>query len=92
MFDSLFDRGYQFGSKLALIILEKRVLRYIERNPGQRLYQIDRNTIKSHHNWGAKFVVERLLFAGKIHTVPVGRAKWPTYYVGPHPAGVVYRI
>lgn len=92
MIETLTDLAYNMGTKFALMMMERRVLRYIMKNPGRRLYIIDKATINSHHNWGSKFIVERLLQAGKIHIVPQGKANWPTYWAGPHPAGVYYHI
>jgi predicted transcriptional regulator len=69
--------------------LRRAVLNYIKRNPGQRLYIIDAATVKSHHNWGAKYIVDRLEAEGKLyvkrehHGQPRyedGSKVWPLYY------------
>jgi hypothetical protein len=58
------------------------VLDYIKEHPGQRLFQIDRNTLKSHHNWGTKHVVQRLEDQGRIvvQRQRLGEAIAPRYY------------
>ena len=80
-------------TKLFCSLLESRlanvILTYIKNNPGQRLYVIDRNTLKSHHNWGTKYIVERLESEGRLYVkrehhgktvYEDGRKVWPTYY------------
>lgn len=53
-------------SNLALLSLDKVVLDYIKQNPGKRLFQIDKDTVQSHHNWGAKYIVQRLEDQGRV--------------------------
>jgi hypothetical protein len=60
-------------ANLSLNALDKVVLDYIKANPGKRLYEIDKDTIKSHHQWGSKYVVQRLEQQGKITVI---RHKW----------------
>ena len=69
--------------------IEEVVYRYIKANPGLRLYQIDKGTLKSHHNWGAKYYVERLENSGRVFVkrehhgekfYPDGSRVWPLYY------------
>jgi predicted transcriptional regulator len=69
--------------------LSRTVYAYIKANPGLRLYEIDKNTLKSHHNWGTKYIVERLEDAGKLYVKREHHGKkvysdglkvWPTYY------------
>ena len=52
--------------ELSLENVDREVYKYIEKNPGLRLYQIDSGTLNSHHNWGAKFIVERLSAQRKV--------------------------
>jgi aromatic ring-opening dioxygenase LigB subunit len=69
-------------STLALKSLDKVVLDYIKENPGSRLFQIDKDTIQSHHNWGAKHIVQRLEDDGKVVVFRYhqGRKIAPRYY------------
>ena len=60
-------------AKLSLFSLDRIVLDYIKANPGSRLFQIDNDTHQSHHNWGAKHIVERLEEQGRITVI---RHKW----------------
>jgi hypothetical protein len=69
-------------ARLALKSLDRVVLDYIKEHPGQRLFQIDRNTLNSHHNWGTKHVVQRLEDQGRIvvQRQRLGEAIAPRYY------------
>ena len=60
-------------AKLSLFSLDRIFLDYIKTNPGSRLFQIDNDTLQSHHNWGAKHIVERLEEQGRITVI---RHKW----------------
>lgn len=69
-------------ARLALKSLDHVVLDYIKEHPGQRLFQIDRATIKSHHSWGTKHVLQRLEDQGKIFVqrARLGESFPPRYY------------
>ena len=54
-------------SRLSLSLAERAVLRYISKNPGKQLYQINAATLKSHHSWGTKSVLSDLERHGKIN-------------------------
>ncbi len=72
----------KFIANLSLNALDKVVLDYIKEHPGSRLFEIDSKTLKSHHNWGSKYVVQRLEDDGKIMVVRTrhGRKIAPKYY------------
>lgn len=67
---------------LSLKALDSVVLSYIKANPGKRLHEIDKDTLKSHHQWGTKCVVERLEKDYKIAVIRSqhGRKIAPRYY------------
>lgn len=69
-------------ASLSLRALDQIVLEYIKKNPGSRLYQIDANTLKSHHSWGTKHIVERLEQRKKIAVIRYqhGNKIAPKYY------------
>lgn len=69
-------------ARLALKSLDRVVLDYIKDNPGQRLFQIDRAIINSHHQWATKAFVQRLENQGKIHVqrTSLGQRIAPRYY------------
>ena len=69
-------------ASLSLNALDSVVLKYIKQNPGKRLFQIDKDTLQSHHQWGTKFVVERLEAKGKIAVIRYSHGKKiaPKYY------------
>jgi hypothetical protein len=69
-------------ASLSLAALDKVVLDYIKEHPGSRLFQIDKDTIKSHHNWGTKYIVQRLEDSGKVAVFREhqGRKIAPRYY------------
>ena len=56
-------------SRLSLNLAERAMLRYISKNPGKQLYQINAATLKSHHSWGTKSVLSDLERHGKIDVV-----------------------
>ncbi len=60
------DRISSLAVDFALSILDLVVYNNIKNNPGQRLFQIDNDTMQSHHNWGAQLIVKRLEQQGKI--------------------------
>jgi hypothetical protein len=63
----------KFIANLSLNALDKVVYDYIKDHPGKRLFQIDAETIKSHHQWGAKYIVQRLEDQGRITVI---RTRW----------------
>lgn len=67
---------------LCLAALDKVVLNYIKNNPGSRLFEIDQDTINSHHSWGTKYIVTRLEHKKKIAVIreKQGRKIAPRYY------------
>lgn len=70
-------------ARLALKSLDKLVYDYIKENPGLRLFEIDKETLKSHHQWGTKHVVERLESQGRIFVIRTnyfGDKVKPRYY------------
>ena len=69
-------------AKLSLYSLDRLVLDYIKANPGSRLYKIDNDTLQSHHNWGAKHIVERLEQQGRVAVIREhhGQKIAPRYY------------
>lgn len=72
----------KFLANLSLNALDQIVLDYIKANPGKRLYQIDAETIKSHHQWGSKYVVQRLEEQGRIAVIrsQQGKKIAPRYF------------
>tara|TARA_B100000073_G_C23557045_1_gene502507 strand:+ start:450 stop:725 length:276 start_codon:yes stop_codon:yes gene_type:complete len=66
----------------SLSAIDREVYAYIDRNPGLRLYQIDKGTMNSHHNWGGKHIVERLIKQGRVlrQSRPVGKQIIHRYY------------
>ena len=72
----------QLLASLSLKALDNVVLSYIKANPGSRLYEIDKDTLRSHHSWGTKHVVERLESTNKIAVIRTqqGRKIAPRYY------------
>ena len=60
---------------LCLNRIDDEVYNWIKDNPGYRLYQIDKATLRSHKNWGAKHIVERLIEQGRVFYVCVPRGK-----------------
>jgi hypothetical protein len=69
-------------ASLSLRALDQVVLDYIKKNPGSRLYQIDADTLKSHHSWGTKHIEERLEERKKIAVIRYqqGKKVAPKYY------------
>lgn len=69
-------------ASLSLLALDQVVLKYIKNNPGSRLYQIDADTLQSHHSWGTKHIVERLEERKKIAVIRYKHDKKiaPRYY------------
>jgi hypothetical protein len=69
-------------ASLSLTALDKVVLDYIKANPGSRLYEIDKDTLRSHHSWGTKHVVQRLENANKVTVIRTrhGKKIAPKYY------------
>lgn len=69
-------------ARLSLSTIDKVVLNYIKANPGKRLFEIDKDTLQSHHQWGTKYVVQRLEQEGKIVVFRAkhGRKIAPRYY------------
>jgi hypothetical protein len=69
-------------AQLTLKALDSLVLHYIKKNPGRRLYEIDESTLRSHHSWGAKHIVERLEVQRKITVIRQkhGKKVAPRYY------------
>jgi len=56
-------------AKLALQQLDGIVYQYVNSNPGQRCFEIDHATLRSHHQWGTKHILQRLEQQGKIYCV-----------------------
>ena len=54
-------------SRLSLSLAERAILRYISKNPGKQLFQINAATLNSHHSWGTKSVLSDLERHGKIY-------------------------
>lgn len=69
-------------ASLSLNALDNVVLNYIKQHPGERLFQIDAGTLKSHHQWGTKHIVERLESNNKIAVIRTrhGYKIAPRYY------------
>lgn len=69
-------------ARLSLSTLDKVVLDYIKEHPGKRLFEIDKDTLNSHHQWGTKHVVQRLESNNKIAVIRTlhGRKIAPRYY------------
>jgi len=67
---------------LSISAVDNVVLGYIKSNPGQRLFEIDKATINSHHQWGSKYIVHRLEERGKIYVQRqrMGERIAPRYY------------
>jgi hypothetical protein len=69
-------------ASLSLNALDSVVLNYIKHNPGKRLHQIDKDTLRSHHQWGTKHIVERLESNNKIAVIRTlhGKKIAPRYF------------
>lgn len=50
----------------SLRVLEDELHAKIEAYPWLRLYQYDRMILNSHHQWGSKFLVDRLIKQGRV--------------------------
>lgn len=62
-------------SALGQKLTERAVLRTIRKQPGLRLFEINDLTLRSHHSWGTKSVVQNLERQGRI-TVKRHRYVW----------------
>jgi hypothetical protein len=69
-------------ANLTLKTLDILVLKYIKNNPGSRLFEIDAKTLRSHHSWGTKHIVERLEEQKRIAVIRYqqGKKVAPKYY------------
>jgi predicted transcriptional regulator len=69
-------------AKFTLKTLDLLVLKYIKSNPGCRLYEINSETLRSHHSWGTKHIVERLEEQKRIAVIRYqqGKKVAPKYY------------
>ena len=56
-------------AKLALQQLDGIVYQQVKKHPGQRCFEIDDATLRSHHQWGTKHILQRLEQQGKIYCV-----------------------
>ena len=53
-------------TEMCLSHLDNVVLDYITKHPNSRCFEIAKATLKTHHNWGTKFILDRLERDGKI--------------------------
>jgi arginine repressor len=69
-------------ANLTLKTLDLLVLKYIKSNPGRRLYEINSETLRSHHSWGTKHIVERLEQQHRVAVIRTqhGKKVAPRYY------------
>ncbi len=69
----------QFSIKLA----DYAMLKFIRKNPGSRLFEINAATLKSHHSWGTKATLVRLESEGWLFVKRAqhGKRIAPKYYV-----------
>ena len=70
-------------SQVSLKLADQAMLRYIRKNPGSRLFEINDATLKSHHSWGTKSVLARLESEGWLYVKRAHHGKRipPKYYV-----------
>ena len=57
----------RFMSVMSLKLADQAMLRYIRKNPGKRLFEINDATLKSHHSWGTKAALARLESEGWLY-------------------------
>jgi hypothetical protein len=72
----------RLATALSISVATLAVRSYIKRNPGSRLFQIDRATLRSYNTWGAKSILldletRGLIYAKRTHH---GKKVPPTYY------------
>ena len=65
----MLNRLQQKLAKLAMNQLDGIVFNHVKNNPGQRCFEIDRATLKSHHQWGTKHILHRLEQQQRIYCV-----------------------
>jgi len=69
-------------SKAAVKLASRSVMTCIQANPGLRLFEIDRATLRSYNTWGAKSILLDLEQSGRIYVKRQhhGKKVAPTYY------------
>lgn len=70
-------------SRASLALTDAALLRYLRRNPGSRLFEINAATLQSHHSWGTKSALARLESEGWLYVKRAHHGKRipPRYYV-----------
>ena len=73
----------QLMSRMSLKLADQALLRYIRKNPGKRLFEINAATLKSHHSWGTKSALARLETEGWLYVQRSQHGKRipPRYFV-----------
>ena len=73
----------QLMSRMSLKLADTALLRYIRKNPGKRLFEINAATLKSHHSWGTKSALARLETEGWLYVQRSQHGKRipPRYFV-----------
>jgi hypothetical protein len=69
-------------SRASIKLSDQALLRFVRRNPGSRLFEINAATLQSHHSWGTKSVLARLESEGWLYVQRSqhGKRIAPKYY------------
>jgi hypothetical protein len=70
-------------SRASIKLSDQAMLRFMRRNPGSRLFEINAATLQSHHSWGTKSALARLESEGWLYVQRSlhGQRIAPKYYV-----------
>jgi hypothetical protein len=73
-------------SRASIKLSDQALLRFMRRNPGSRLFEINAATLQSHHSWGTKSALARLESEGWLYVKRAHHGKRipPRYYVLAH--------
>jgi hypothetical protein len=73
----------RFLSQASIKLSDHALLRFMRRNPGSRLFEINAATLQSHHSWGTKSALARLESEGWLYVQRSqhGKRIAPKYYV-----------
>jgi hypothetical protein len=70
-------------SRASIKLSDQALLRFMRRNPGSRLFEINAATLQSHHSWGTKAALARLESEGWLYVQRSKHGKRipPRYFV-----------
>jgi hypothetical protein len=70
-------------SRASIKLSDQALLRFMRRNPGSRLFEINAATLQSHHSWGTKSALARLESEGWLYVQRSQHGKRipPRYFV-----------